>query len=233
MSGIEAALWETPTLGHGPEQFLGHDLYVYQGSLANVVLRYLLGHVQVRFNVASKVDVGQGRTIMRGASVDPYEIVTVELNWTPLERKRYLELWDREHPNLRRRGGGSKTNMVQTSGLPNSRTHRYLSPSTFNQRLSKWVDKEIAKKNREKEAGEDKREKEYSFINSSRFNGFDDFLKNTRVDPTAPAYMSRAEQTMYQAGQSPKLRYFCGVLDEVLFPEVEDNVPKNPICYVA
>ncbi|KAK5449450.1 hypothetical protein LTS15_008994 [Exophiala xenobiotica] len=50
------------------------------GEVAHTVLRYLLNHMQIRFTMASKIDVGGGRTIIAGASVAPYEIVTVELN---------------------------------------------------------------------------------------------------------------------------------------------------------
>ncbi|KAK5259265.1 hypothetical protein LTR40_006310 [Exophiala xenobiotica] len=82
--------------------------------------------------MASKIDVGGGRTIMAGASVAPYEIVTVELKWTEGEQREYLDF-------------GSSV-----------------------------------KKNREKEAGVQKRQEEYASINSGRYQG----IENTRADPT-------------------------------------------------
>jgi heme-degrading monooxygenase HmoA len=130
--------------------------------------------------MASKIDVGGARSIMAGASVTPYKIVTVELKWTEGEQREYLDLWEREQPNLSRRGGGAGSNMVQMPGMRDTRTYRVVSLSISDRGMTRWVERQSVKKNREKEAGVQKCHEEYASINSGKYQGFE----NTRADPT-------------------------------------------------
>ncbi|KAK5303845.1 hypothetical protein LTR99_004299 [Exophiala xenobiotica] len=65
-------------------------------------------------------------------------------------------------------------------------------------RMPRWVYKQIATKDRDKEAG--------TSINLGKYHGFEEYFKNTRVDPTAPVYTDRADQAKYQAADDPTPR---------------------------
>ncbi|KAK5199506.1 hypothetical protein LTR47_001393 [Exophiala xenobiotica] len=100
-------------------------------------------------------------------------------------------------------------------------------------RMPRWVYKQIATKDSDKEAGTDKRQTVYASVNLGKYHGFEEYFKNTRVDPTAPVYTDRADQAKYQAGKSPKIRYSCGILDEVLYLPADDPTPRKLIVYVG
>ncbi|KAK5279655.1 hypothetical protein LTR40_007485, partial [Exophiala xenobiotica] len=61
--------------------------------------------------------------------------------------------------------------------------------------MARWVYKEIAQRNRDKEAGINNRQTEYASINVGKYHVFEQYFKNTRVDLTAPVYTIRADQS--------------------------------------
>ncbi len=104
-----------------------------QGMVAQKVLRYLLDHIQIRFNMASTVDVGDGRTMTPGKEVERFDITTVELGLSGMEKTLYQAMWTGLRPLLNRRAARDSN----AQGLRDTRIHRHLALATFDIRLSR------------------------------------------------------------------------------------------------
>jgi hypothetical protein len=165
-----------------PFETLANKNLLSRPDVAARVLRAIITRVQLKWTMASVIQLDDDTVYKLGVNVPMYHISGVELRQSKYEAAQYKKIWDIFAPFLNRAGGGlgnpSKKPGIDNAGSRDMALHRSMSISAFDLRffilLLRMVQHGASEAALWLEA-----------------NGFSDYFMATRPTPTLLNYLDR------------------------------------------
>ena len=200
---------------------------IARGTTAQVVLTQILGRLQLRWSMASRIHLDGDAWYQPGAAVPIYRIAGVEVWPSTWEKVEYGKVFSNYSKHLAMGGSaapGAPSTMpiISEAGTRDMAVHRLLCLATFDLKLCTLMIRQVLGGVQQVQEWKDE-------VDDKGFSTYFDWTKPT---PVTPIYTDRIGVCGWLAAESVKLRYACKHILWSLYGDEAGQFKGKTIFYI-